>query len=1701
MRNALLVLVAALVGLAACQAQETHSGPHSRYRARTDALSNGVVISQVYGGGASGTAVYVSDYVELFNRGTASVDVTGWTIQYGAATGQTDGGSWTRSPTLSGALQPGQYMLVSFSTGDAGAPLPTADLVAGSAISMAQATGKVALVSNDTALQGPCPSPGTLVDLVGYGTSANCFEGTGPTANLSTTTAALRRTGGCTETDNNAADFEVTTPAPRNKASPLAQCSTDGGPPPVDAGQPDAGTADAGCTVVATWPTVATEGFYDEFDEFGGAYLFNENPMTATGNMNIVYVEAYPPFTLPVTRNFSSNTKYQTCDVCPLLLKGCDATGDCAKELFAQAGSGTLTALTENETAGVMQGSLSNVRFVEWNFSTDAPLANGECIIVNSATINVSWGGGTGTGGGAGGGTGGGTATGGGDGGGGATGGGGGSGVAVCGNGVTEPPEECDDMNQTPGDGCENDCTLTPACGNGKREGTEACDDGNTQGGDGCEADCMAFTDTATVKGCLGINTQIPANLTCEVTTGDQGRLVTGIILTDGVTYVGGQVLISAAGLITCAGCDCSAAAGAASAARLTCPRAVVSPGLINAHDHISFQASPQMRSAERYEHRHDWRRGNNGHTSISSGSSNIATQIRWAEVRQVMSGTTSIVGATYSSTGNPGLLRNLDANTAGQQGTLAGTTGLNSDTFPLGDTSGVELTSGCGYPALPTAPKGTEAYLPHVSEGIERSARNEFLCLTQTGNGILSPRTALVHGVGMTAQDIALTGQTGTSLVWSPRSNVSLYGDTAAITLYKRLGVNIALGTDWTISGSMNLLRELACADGLNKTRFDNQLTDEDLWRMVTAGGADATLTSASIGRIATGRLGDLAIFKRKPGSFYRAIIDAEPADVVVTMRAGKVLFGDQNVVAAFDTASDCEAIDVCGSMKRMCVRGELPALTSGTNAANTLALLQQANTNTYRLFYCAVPPPNEPTCVPERAATWSRPDGGMVSNSHLGSTIYTAASPDTDKDGIPDSTDNCPTVFNPVRPMDGMVQADADNDGVGDVCDPCPLNPNTTTCTMFDPNDRDSDGVPNGIDNCPSVYNPLQEDADMDGKGDVCDPCPTVPNPGPAACPATIYAIKTGAAPTGTPVSVSNALVTAVGASGYYLQVHESEGGFMGRDNSGIFAYAPSSGLNPGDRVNIGRTTPSNFFGQIQLTGALGGLDGGAVVASMGNLLPAPVLATALDLGTNDGGLAQRLEGVLVRVDNVTVTEVNPPPGPGDSAPTNEFVLDGVLKVNDYLHLTSPLPTVGQPYAAVIGVLEYRNNQYKLNIRSDADLLTGPPVLASLQPALVYVREGGTTTLPTALLVRMSRAVDADTVITLASSGPEVTVPADVTIVTGQSSAAVPLTGVTGTAGGTVTITATLGTDSRTALVRVLNASDVPRLVGLTPATATVTAGGSQRFTVTLDLPAAAPTDVTLALVPNTVGVVPMTVTVPADATSATFDLAVDAMAMGTGTLTATLGSDTLMAEVTVQQVPTTAHVVISELATRGASTAFDEFVELHNPTNADITMNQWKLQTKSATGSTWTDRVIFGAADTIQSGGYLLTANTNGYVSPASGPAPDKVWLVPTTGVADSSAIRLIDASGNVVDAVALGATSTGGEGTPLAAFPGSSTSRSYERKALPTSTEATMNGSGSDALLGNGHDSDNNATDFYLRATTTRDPQNSSSPTEP
>lgn len=1219
----------------------------------------------------------------------------------------------------------------------------------------------------------------------------------------------------------------------------------------------------------------------------------------------------------------------------------------------------------------------------------------------------------------------------------------------------------------------------SPVCGDGVVEAPEACDDGNAVAEDGCEPSCELSP--SKVRDCPGLAEPLPASGTCTVTAGDQGLLITGVVLGDGVTYRGGQVLVDAAGLIQCVGCDCSTGAGA-TATKLTCPQGVVSPGLINSHDHISYQGDPAQGTAERYEHRHDWRVGRDGHTLISNGGNATNAQIRWAELRQLLAGTTSIVGATFSGSGNAGLLRNLDTAPEGQLSPVAGGKGVDSDTFPLGDSNGVELVQGCGYPKVPGASSipADSAYLPHIAEGIEASARNEFICLTSANDiGLLSSRTAIVHGIGLTAGDIGLMARTGTSLVWSPRSNVSLYGDTAAVTVYSRLGVNIALGTDWTISGSMNLLRELACADHLNQTRFDGALSDEALWRMVTSGAADATATSASLGRLLPGHLADLAIFRLRPSGTFRSVIEAEPADVVVTMRGGKVLFGDQPLVQAFDPGATCEALEVCGAAKAVCLRGEVPALT-GANPADTLALLQQANGSTYPLFSCGGPPPGEPSCEPARAA----------GNSQQGSTVYPAAEPDADHDGVPDGTDDCPRVFNPVRPLDGAAQADFDHDGQGDVCDVCPLDANATSCSAVDPADRDTDGVPNGTDNCPLVANNDQADADGDGKGDACDRCPSIANPGTQACPASIYALKRREVPAGEPVSLPDALVTAVGATGYFLQVHEQDAWYAGSAHSGLYVYQPGSGVKEGDRVSIGSAIAADYFGQLQLTEA-GTVDGGIRVLSHGNALPSPVSLDPAAGALADGGF-EPLEGVLVAVSHVAVLDVNPPVGSGDKAPTNEFVVSGPLRVNDLFYAVTPFPVVEQNYDTIRGVLELRNGHYKLEPRSAADVTPGPAIVVGLGPSPLFVRVGRAGTIPSPLTVQLSNAEATDVAVTVTASAPELEVGSGTVVVPqGQTSAEVLVTGIAQAA--SVTVTAARGSSSRSTTVRVLGPTEQAALARLAAASPTVPPGGTVALTVTLDIPAPpGGTVVSLGLEPADFGTLDATVTVPEDQLTATVTLAGSALTEGTGVVTATLGTVTLTSALTKQR-PASNHLVISEVATHGATDANDEFVELYNPTAAPLDLAGYVVQYRSATGTTWSTKATLPAGTSLAPGHYFLITSKSYTTTAVPGDLPLTTDL---SLAAAAGHVRVADAAAHEVDKLGYGSTATAPEGAAIVA---SGTGVTYERKASASATASSMGPGGADEKKGNGRDSDDNSQDFVVRSQ--RDPQNALSAAEP
>lgn len=201
-----------------------------------------IVISQIYTEGNEDGSTYRNNFIELFNRGNTTVSLDGLSVQLGPTVWQ--------STALSGSLAPGQYYLVQEGIGSRGIlNLPTPDAMGRMLIG---GGGTFALVYGTTPIPTGfgCPYI-NILDLIGYGGSS-CVEGSGAVPSPQATTAAIRRGGGCFDTDNNASDFFIGPPTPRNTSSPFQPCSLAVSPSAVGLATPNELLTGAATRLTAT---------------------------------------------------------------------------------------------------------------------------------------------------------------------------------------------------------------------------------------------------------------------------------------------------------------------------------------------------------------------------------------------------------------------------------------------------------------------------------------------------------------------------------------------------------------------------------------------------------------------------------------------------------------------------------------------------------------------------------------------------------------------------------------------------------------------------------------------------------------------------------------------------------------------------------------------------------------------------------------------------------------------------------------------------------------------------------------------------------------------------------------------------------------------------------------------------------------------------------------------------------------------------------------------------------------------------------------------------------------------------------------------------------------------------------------------------------------------------------------------------------
>jgi hypothetical protein len=342
-----------------------------------------LVISQVYGGGGNSGAQFKNDFIEIFNRGTTTVDLTGWSIQQISDTGT---GTWAVTALCATGpcwLNPGKYFLVQEAAGAGDAQsLPAPD--ATGTINLGGTTGKLALVSTTIALSGSCPSSSNILDLVGYGTTASCFEGTAHAPSPSNTSADFRKSGGCVDSNDNAADFVVSAPNPRNSGAPANDCSTGFRPDisinDVSVTEGDSATVNANFNV--TLSALSTQTITVAFATVDGSATAGNDYQSNSGVLTFNPGELSKPINVLVNGDILDEPN-ETFVV--NLSSATNAT------ILDNLGQGTITdndpapSLSINDLQSIPEGDSGTSTA---NFTVTLSAASGQTVTVNYATVD-----------------------------------------------------------------------------------------------------------------------------------------------------------------------------------------------------------------------------------------------------------------------------------------------------------------------------------------------------------------------------------------------------------------------------------------------------------------------------------------------------------------------------------------------------------------------------------------------------------------------------------------------------------------------------------------------------------------------------------------------------------------------------------------------------------------------------------------------------------------------------------------------------------------------------------------------------------------------------------------------------------------------------------------------------------------------------------------------------------------------------------------------------------------------------------------------------------------------------------------------------------------------------------------------------------------------------------------------------------------
>ena len=356
----------------------------------------------------------------------------------------------------------------------------------------------------------------------------------------------------------------------------------------------------------------------------------------------------------------------------------------------------------------------------------------------------------------------------------------------------------------------------------------------------------------------------------------------------------------------------------------------LIFPGFIDLHNHPSFNVLPRWTPPHKFPNRYAWRDWNvyqqqleSKGRALQSDPANFCDIDEYAEVKALIGGTTSMIGLGSNNPDHPspdclrGLVRNLDHYT--------GFYGPKLDHERIANSIGIlsrdmDAMTAARY-AREIADGTLDLLAIHIAEGLPTDAESAQELDILEAHNLLTSHTALIHSVGLSPSQLARVHKAGASIVWSPRSNFELYGQTANVAAAFRQGVTISLAPDWSPSGSDNMWEEIQYAWDVSGHKLDGLFSTRQLFEMASSIPARVARIDDKVGTIAPGMYADFFLVHDTPdgpaSDFYDALLVKQITSIDLVVIDGIPVYGNPALLKSLNIPT--EPLHLCGTEKAL--------------------------------------------------------------------------------------------------------------------------------------------------------------------------------------------------------------------------------------------------------------------------------------------------------------------------------------------------------------------------------------------------------------------------------------------------------------------------------------------------------------------------------------------------------------------------------------------------------------------------------------------------------------------------------------------------------------------------------------------------------------------------------------------------------------